>query len=1119
MMEREDKKIDNTVLELQDKSNFLGSCASFFIKRHRLTYLLIIMILIWGGIAYSELPRELNPKVTIPYGMVMTTYSGASPEEVESLITDEMETKLDELEDIKNISSYSGLGYSMVFVEFDTGVDMDDMLQKMRDKVSAIQPELPDGADTPVVSDFKTNNSPIMIINIAGDYDFAELKKIAEKIKGHMEKISNVSDIDIIGGLEREIKVTIDPQKLAAYNLSLNQISGAIAKSNVNFPGGDITLDNKQYNIRTVGQYADPEELEKVVVSYIGNSPLFLRDVAELEDGFKNAESYSRMTSGLGTPEPQMKKTIAISVKKKDAGDVIKISKQIKEMLNKEKGRSYPEDLLVEISGDTSVYVEDELVTVINNAKTGLFLVIMVLFLFIGLMESIVVSIVIPLAILITLGVMNTTGITFNTISLFALVLSVGMLVDNGIVIMQNIDRLRGKGLDSELAASVGTNQIAPAVAASTLTTLAAFFPILLTPGIMGDFIKSIPLTVIFALSASLLVAIIITPILSAKLLKTHRSMDKGKKHPVIEKYGKMISIFLVFVLGMLAFQANNAKTFEFGLLSWFFGLFFTVLMWLKLYRSRKDGKHPIIEWYGNKLSWILQSRKRKLMVVGVSILAFIMSISLIPLGVLKVEMFTTTDSTRLYVDINAPKGTTLDETSLLTEEVEKELFKVPEIKNFVSNIGITGADSLSDFSSSAGSTPNIGRIIIELYEDMYRESTSMVIAADLREQLKDIPGAEIKVRELQSGPPTDTPIVVRIKGENLDQIRSIAKDFAGKLESIPGTRDVKDGIEAGAPELQIKVDKEKAAAYGLDDMTVALEVRNAIYGLTATTFRDDQDEIDVVIRTSKDKLKSIEDLKGLYFNSRSGQGIPFSQVARIVESESLNSINHENLKRLIVVSSELDNDIVAKEILDEFKRQIADYPIEEGIVIEYGGENEDMQDSFGDMFENMIIAAILVFLILATQFNSLSQPLIILLTVPLALIGVMPGLVITGNRFDFLAFIGIVALVGIAVNNAIILVDYINYLRKKGYSMNDAIRETGMTRFTPVMATTITTVGGILPMTLKQPFFGSMGYTLMFGLSISTLLTLVVIPVIYTFTDRAKQIGNGLFTKKEMNL
>jgi len=1118
-MVQDGKNKTDTILELQDQNNILGRWASFFIKRHRLIYLIILMLIIWGITAYNELPREINPKVVIPYGMVLTTYNGASPEEVEFLVTNKLERKLDELEHVKNISSSSGLGYSMVFLEFETDVDIDDMIQKTRDKVAAVQPDLPEDADIPEVSDFKTNNSPIMIINLAGDYDFAELKKMAERIKDELEKINHVSDVEIIGGLEREIKITVDPQKLAVYNLSLDRIGAAISQSNIDFPGGNITLDNKQFNIRTVGQYAEPEQLKQVIVSYIGSSPLLLGDIAEVEDGYKDAESYSRMAVGLGSGKPGTQKTVALSVKKKEAGDVIKISKEIRDMLESKKGTAYPENLQVEISGDTSVYVQDELGTVINNAKSGLFLVIMVLFLFIGLRESIIVSFVIPLAILSTLGLMNASGITFNTVSLFSLVLSVGMLVDNGVVIMENIDRLRLMGVDSELAAEAGTNQIAPAVASSTLTTLAAFFPLILAEGITGDFIADIPKVVIFALSASLFIALTITPILSARLLKQRHGIHIKKEHPYIKKYGRMLSVIIVFILGMYSFKYSNTGAFEFGLLSWLFGSLFALLMYLKLYRSRKDNKHPIINWYGEKLCLIISSKKRRLAAIGISVILFVSSMLLIPLGILKVEMFGATDNTRLYIDIDAPKGTTLETTSALTEEVEKRLFGFPEIKSFVSNIGAYGADSLSDFSVNSGSTPNIARITIDLYEKDHREKTSMQLAEEFREIVKDIPGPEIKVQELVTGPPSDRPIYIRVKGENLEDLKQVAREYAKTLEAMQGTRDVEDGIETGAPELQVRVNKAKAAALGLNDMTVALGVRNAVYGLTATTFKNNQDEIDVVIRTTKERLKTVEDIKNLYFYSNSGQSIPFLQVAEIVDSESLNSIDHEEMKRLIYVSASINTGITAVEVLDAFKEAVSDYQLPEGVTIEYGGEMENMEESFADMFANMIIAAILVYLILATQFNSLSQPLIILFTVPLALIGVMPGLAVTGHKFDFLAFIGVVALVGIAVNNAIVLVDYINYLRKNGYSLYDAVKETGITRFKPVMATTITTVGGILPMTLKQPFFASMGYGLMFGLSVSTMLTLVVIPVLYIMIDGAKEMGRGLLSKKEMNI
>jgi len=1108
----------NLIPELQQKKNILGRWAAFFIERHRVVYLLILIILIWGFMAYLEMPREVSPEVRLPYGYVLTTYVGAAPEEVEALITDKIEKEMKTIEDVKSMQSNSGYGYSTVFLEFEPGVDLDKKLQKMREGVQAIQLELPDDAETPTVDSFETNNGPIMIINVSGDYDFITLKNIAEKIKDGLESIKDVSSVEIIGGLEREIKINVDPQKLARYNITLDQISNAISMSNVNLPGGDIVLDKKDYNIRTVGKFQNAEEFGNVVVTYFGSSPLYLKDIAEVEDGYKDPENYSRMSNGLGTKTPSVKNAIALSVKKNKSKDVIKISKEIHKFLEKNKGKVYPENLQVEISGDLSVYVEDELGTVFNNAKAGLFLVIIVLFLFIGFFESLVVATVIPLSIFVACGLMNAFDMTFNTISLFSLVLAVGMLVDNGIVVMENIDRLRLKGLSARLAAEAGTNQIAPAIAASTLTTLGAFFPISLTPGIMGDYIRPIPITVIFALTSSFFIAVTITPALSATLLKKSRGKESLKRHPALDKAIKVLCILGVFLLALFAFKDSNDGAHGFGALSWIFAIFFSIGMAIKMFRKKLNEKeHPIIRKYGEILYSIIISRRKKLMVLGIVFSVFIVSILLIPLGILKIEMFSTEDFTRLNIDIKAPIGTDLDTTSVIAGEVEKRLFDYPEIESFVTNVGFVGADSLEEFSVSVGGTPNRARIIIDLVEKENRNRTSMEIAADMRKKVKDIPGAEIKVNEVQGGPPTSSPVYIRVEGENIDELKAIGKDFTEILKEIKGTRDVKNTLEVGAPELQVKIDKDKAAALGLNDMTVALGVRNAIHGYKATTFKDDQDEIDVVIRTINGELKSAKDLEKLHFYSSFGKAIPFSQVARVYETKSFNLIEHHNTKRYVAVTSDIEEGVVAMDITKKFKEAIKDYPLPEDIYISYSGEAEDIQESFTDMFLNMIIAAILVYIILSVQFNSLSQPFVILFSVPLALIGVAFGLVITGNNFGFVAFVGVVALVGIAVNDAIVLVDYINYLRKNGYEISEAIKETGMTRFIPVMATTITTVGGILPLTLKQPAYAAMGYSIIFGLGVATILTLVIVPILYSLVEGIKvRFGKQLFRRRE---
>ena len=1104
----ENKQIQSdTIPELATEKNILGRWSGFFIVRYRIVFLIIAALIIWGANSYFKIPRELQPEVILPFGHVMTVYSGAAPDEVEKLITDKIEKKMTELNKVKKISSSSGFGFSSVFVEFESGVDIDDMVVKMREKVSAIRGELPKDAELPDVSTFETNNSPIMIINITGDYDFVTLKSIANKLKDSLETINDVSDVQIIGGLEREIKIIVDPQRLAHYAISLEQIKNAINLSNINFPGGSIVLDYKNYNIRTVGELVAVDELNDVVITYQGSNPVFLRDIAQVEDGFAEPDSFSRMSSGLDSSNPVTKNSVALSIKKKESADVIKTAQKIHEKINLEKGSTYPADLQVEISGDTAVYVKDQLGGVTDNAFSGLLLVGVILFLFIGLRESFVVAIVIPLSIFAAFGLMKSSGMTFNNITLFSLILAVGMLVDNGIVIMQNIARLRTMGLDAARAAAAATNQIAPAIASSTLTTLAAFFPIMLTPGIMGQFIKPIPQTVIYALSASFIVAITITPALCSMLLKKPKGngIESSKFITPWMKY--FISLIFVVCLTMLAFRTDQGGIFGFGIVSLIFAIIFGSGLVIKNYRQRHGKKGSFtLNKYGQFIERIIHSKKRRWAVLGITLTAFVLSVLLIPLGLLKVEMFPPSDFTRLYVNIETPKGSTLDTTSVIAEEVERRLFAFPEIKSFVSNVGITGADSLDDFSTGMGATPYKGRVVIDLYDEKDRERSSMEVAAIMRESLRDIPGAKISVSEVGGGPPTDAPIVVNIRGENLDELKKVANDFTTIIEKIEGTRDVKHSIQEGTPELQVKINKAKAASLGLDEMTIASGVRNAVHGLKATTFRKDQDEIEVYIRTTNDKLSSIQDLENLYFYTKIGQPIPFNQVAVLEESKSVTAISHEDSKRQVTVTGEIMTGIIAGDVTKKFLESTAAYPLPTGITITLGGEHQEIEESYSDMFTNMSIAAVLVFLILAVQFNSLSQPWIILLTVPMAMIGVLPGLMITGNNFGFASFVGVVALVGIAVNNAIVLVDYMNYMRKNGYEIKEAVSRAVGVRFVPIMATTITTAGGILPITLSEPFFGQLGYAIIFGLMASTLLTLVIIPVLYTMLEERKE-------------
>ena len=1087
--------------ELNEPKNILGKGSAFFINRYRVVYLIIAAIIIIGVSSYYSLPRELNPEVTLPFGHILTIYNGAAPEEVEYLVTDKIEAEVSDISDIKEISSSSGFGYSSVFIEFEQGVEIKEKLDEIREKMSSVQNELPGDSETPVVSDFETGNAPIMIINISANMDFVELKNVAEDISERLEQNNNIKESLVIGGLEREISIIVDPQVLYNYGISLNDINNALAASNINFPGGDITLDKKIYNLRTVGQFADISEVENTIIKYTGNSPVYLRDIAKVADGYKEVESYSRMSKDIASVNAKMLPSVSISVKKKVSSDIIKTAVQVKDILNEGRGTLYPEDLNIVISGDTSTYVEDQLGGVTDNAFSGLFIVLIVLFLFIGFSEAVIVSTVIPLALLVTMFLLKQFGMTINTITLFSMVLAVGMLVDNGIVIMENIDRLRFKGLTAREASEVGTNQIGPAVFSSMLTTVSAFFPIVLTGGIMGAFIRDIPLTVIFALVSSFLIAMTITPSLCSIILKKHRS-EKKDLSGITEITRKILAVIFICVLSLMAFQNDG----RFGVLSVGAAVIFGTMMAVKQFKDISSmEKSSFIQKYSEILYSIIISRKKRFIAIMLTAVAFAVSLSMLVTGVLKVEMFPSEDYDRLYVDVNTPNGTTIDITDGIIIQIEDMLLQMSEIDSFVSNVGITGADSFDEFSVGSGSNPRIGRIVIDLVDKKFRDKSSMDLADELREKVKNIPGGNITVMELESGPPQDNPVVIRLKGSNLEKMKKTTEELELILSEIQGTREVSSSVSKGDYELQVKINKTEASKYGVNDLMIASAVRNATQGIKATSIKKNQKDIDIVIRTSEESFKSKSDIEDIYIYSPSGGIVKLSAVAEVVPVEGLTTINHEGLKRVMSISAGVHQGYNSTELLSQFREKIKDYNLDKDILISYGGEFEDIQETFTEMFINMIVAAILVYIILSVQFNSLSQPMIILFTVPMALIGVVSGLLLTGNDFGFVAFVGIVALVGIAVNDAIVLVDYINYLRKNGHELYDAVKETGVTRFIPVLATTITTAGGILPLSMKEKFFQPLGVTIIFGLSMATILTLIIIPTLYTSLEERK--------------
>ncbi|WP_432404686.1 efflux RND transporter permease subunit [Wukongibacter sp. M2B1] len=1081
-----------------DSKNILGRISEFFIERYRAVYLIIAAIILLGLQSYITLPREEMPEITMPFVIITTSYTGAAPQEIESQITDEIEAKIKDVDDIESITSTSSNGRSSVTVEFEIGADIDDKVNEITNKISEIQNNLPQDSDAPIVSGFDTSDKAIMTLNISGDYDLITLKNVAEDIQDEIEKIDGISEVNMVGGVDREINIYVDTSKLAIYSISIDDIRNAISSSNVTAPGGDIELDDMQFNIRTVGEFTQVKEIEETIISVQDGTPIYLKDVALVEDTYEEITSYSERYEKGVSEDKTFTRTITLSITRDSGADIVGLSNEIKRVLKEGEGKLYPDDIDVSISGDTAVEVNKTLNDVVGNALSGLLIVIIVLFLFIGFRESLIVAFVIPLTLLTSFVLLQYNGMTFNTMSLVALILALGMLVDNAIVIMENIDVYRDRGIDVFNASKMATNQVAPAVFASTLTTMAAFYPMALTSGIMGEFLKVIPLTVMFAIGTSFVVSLVITPALCSRYLSKHKAKINENKDK-FKLVRKIASVLFVLVLSLFAFTDDG----KIGLLSVIASIVFAGAMYIKQFKSSNSGhgESKIVKKYVGMLDAILKSKLRRVGIVGIAGVVFLASLATIPLGLLKIELFPSTDSTTFDISVELPSGYLVEDTGDIVDEIKEALFEYPEIVTIVSKVGSTGGS----FLRGGGDKQNEAKISIDLVPEEERERGSNEIVDSLRKDLKQIAGADITVEQQGMGPSGGKPISIKLKGESFESLETVANHLEVMLKDIEGVTETSTTIGDGPPELKVVVDKERASLLGVNVNTVSSEIRKAVQGTQVSKLKENQDEIDIIVRTTEEQIKTINDFEKIYFTSNTGEKISFSQVASLVEARGSLSIEHEELDRIVKVESNVTKGTNTSEVIKEFKSKIENYPLPEDVEISYGGEQQDIQESFTDMFLNMGIAVLLVFIILAVQFNSLSQPLVILFSVPLATIGAIVGLIITRNGFGLFAFMGIVSLVGIAVNDAIVLVDYINYLRKRGYGMIQAIKEGGKSRFAPVFATSITTIGGILPLALKNPDYAQLGFALIFGLVASTVLTLIFIPVLYSLIEGLK--------------
>jgi multidrug efflux pump len=1104
-------------------------------------YVLVVFIAVLGIVSYQRIPKEQFPEIIIPYIVVNTVYPGTSPADIENLVTRPIEKELKSIADVKNITSKSMQDYSSIVVEFTLDVSIADAKQRVRDAVDKAKPDLPnDLPDDPQIMDIDFSEMPIMYINITGNYDLEKLKKFAETAQ------DQITRVDIVGALEREIQIDLDMYRMQAADVTFSDIERAVAAENVTISAGTITTYGMKRTIRLVGQFNDIETLKNIILTSSSGALIYLKDLADIKDGFKERESFSRLNR---------KPVITLNVVKKSGQNLIEASDKIKSIINNQLiGKAYPSDLEVTITGDMSRYTRNTLEELNNTIIIGFILVTLVLMFFMGFSNAFFVGLSVPLSMAVAYIIMPGMGFTMNMMVMFAFIFALGIVVDDAIVVIENTHRLHRHQPDIKLAAKGAAGEVFLPILSGTFTTLAPFFPLAFWPGIVGQFMFYMPVTVIITLFASLFVAYIFNPVFAVSFMK--HEYDKPDSKADIKRLFKWGIVMLVVAL---AFYGSGSM--GMGNLLVFFILLYVlyILVIKKAVHTFQVRIWPaVMMLYDRQLRFYLRGRT-PYWLLGTIILLFFMSFVLVGIRSPKVLFFPDNEPNNVMVYIKMPEGTDQVVTDSITKMIEGRVYQVigqnnPLVESVISNVSVGVGD---EDSFEGGIAFNKGKINISFVEHKYRKGASTQFYLDeIRKAVKGIPGAEITVNKNAMGPPTGKPINIEISGENIDELIVEASQFKNYLDSIniPGIEELKTDFQESTPELIIDIDRERANREGLSTGQIGMEVRTAIFGSEISKFKKDEDEFPIQLRYNKNLRENIDALINMsitYRDMNTGllRSIPLSTVAKIKYGTSYGGINRKDLKRVITLSSNVLTGYTANEIVARVKKLASTFPLQQGVNIQLTGEQEDQAETTQFLFMAMIIALGVIFFILITQFNSLSKSLIILSEVIFSIVGVLLGVVIFNlDIVIIMTGLGIVALFGIVVRNGILIVEFIDVQKEKGMKIREAIIEAGKTRITPVLLTATATMLGLVPLAVglninfetmftelnphiyfggdNVMFWGPLAWTIIFGLSFATFLTLVFVPAMYLIAYTLKlRVARGSFrrnlkaSKKQMLL
>ncbi|MFI5221973.1 MAG: efflux RND transporter permease subunit [Bacteroidia bacterium] len=1103
--------------------------SSWSIDNRTSIYIMTILMSIAGIMSYIGLPKEQFPEVKFPQILVTTVYPGTQPTDMETLITKPIEKRVKSISGVKKVTSNSVQDFSIVNVEFNTDIDVDIALRKVKDEVDKAKNDLPnDLPDDPQVRDIDVSQFPIMNINLSGDFELDKLKKYADDLKDRIEGVREITRVDIIGALDREIQINVDMYKAEVANISFYDIQQAVNAENMTISGGLIKMDGLKRSINVIGQYADPKKIGDIVVRGSTGATVYLKDIADVVDGFKEKESYARLNH---------KNVITLNVIKRSGENLIDASDKIRAINEEMKLKKFPEGLKITITGDQSDKTRATLNDLINTIVIGFMLVTVILMFFMGSANALFVGLSVPLSCFVAFLVFPAIGFKLNFIVLFSFLLALGIVVDDAIVVIENTHRIIDNGkIPIKNAAKLATGEFFLPVLSEKLTTLAPFVPLAFWQGIVGKFMFFLPVTLIVTLLASLLVAYIINPVFAVDFMKTHEEEERMRNN---KKTFRVISIVVTSIV-LISYVTKN---FGFGnFIIFIYGLYSVNRFVLhKIVKIFKEKIWPgFQDAYKKMMYWVLD-KKRPIWFVAGTFGLFIFSIIFFAIRGPKVVFFPKADPNFVYTYIKLPIGTDQAYTDSITRIIEERVFKVvgdsnPIVESVIANVAV-GAGDPRAFEQNFNANPNLGKVTVAFVEFKKRNGKSTVVYLDkIRDAVKGIPGAEISVEQEQGGPPTGKPVLIEIMGEKITDVSFEAKKLKSYLDSlqIPGIEELKTDLQSNKPEVVIDIDRERANREGISTRQIGGAIRSAVFGIEASKFKDANDEYPIQVRFKESQRNNINALmnqkiiyRDMVMNGQIRQ-VPLSSLASIHYDNTYGGIKRKNQKNLVSLSSNVLSGYNANDIVQKVTNALKKYHPQDDVEIRIGGEQEDQKEAMGFLGKAMLISLALIFIILVTQFNSFSKPVIIMVEVIFSLIGVLLGYAIFKMPISIvMSGIGIVALAGIVVRNGILLVEFTEILLKQGVPLKDAIIEAGRTRMTPVILTASATVSGLIPLAVgfninfislfthlnpeiffggdNVAFFGPLSWTMIFGLSFATVLTLVLVPVMLWISERFK--------------